>query len=61
MALSMQKRCLVFKEVYLVNHLRDILDYSCKWLVFKYSYAKAPKLPLVSLLLFIWIVQMHLY
>ena len=38
------KRFLVFNEVYLVNYLRDILDYSCKWLVFKYSYrCKGPK------------------
>ena len=33
MARPMQKRCSVFNEVYIVNHLRDILDYSCKWLV----------------------------
>ena len=38
MALPMQTRFSVFNEVYLVNHMRDILDYSCKWLVFKYSY-----------------------
>ena len=38
MALPMQKRFLMFNEVYLVNHLLDILVYSCKWLVFKYSY-----------------------
>ena len=44
MALPMQKRFSVFNEVYLVNHLRDILDYSCKWLVFKYSFrCKGPK------------------
>ena len=40
----MQKRFFVFNEVYIVNHLRDILDYSCKWLVFKYSYrCKGPQ------------------
>ena len=34
----------VFNEGYLVNHLRDILDYSCRWLVFKYSYrCKGPQ------------------
>ena len=38
MALPMQKRFSMFNDVYLVNHLRDSLDYSCKWLVFKYSY-----------------------
>ena len=26
MVLPMQKRCSVFNEVYLVNHLRDMLD-----------------------------------
>ena len=44
MALSMQKRFSMFNEVYLVNHLRDILDYSCKCLLFKYSYrCKGPQ------------------
>ena len=34
----------MFNEVYLVNHLCDIFYYSCKWLVFKYSYrCKGPK------------------
>ena len=38
MVQRMQKIFSVFNEVYLINHLHDILDYSCKWLVFKYSY-----------------------
>ena len=38
MVLPREKRFSVFNEVYLDNYLRDIFDYSCKWLVFKYSY-----------------------
>ena len=51
MALPMQKRFSVFNEVYLLNHMHGILDCSCKWLVFKYSYrCKVPlfSLPLIS-------------
>ena len=34
----------LFKKVYLVNNLHDILEYSCKWLLFKYSYrCKGPQ------------------
>ena len=36
--LPTQKKFSVFNKVYLVNHLRDILDCSYKWLVFKYCY-----------------------
>ena len=44
MALPMKKTFWVFNEVYLVNHLHDILYYSCKLLVFKYFYrCKGPK------------------
>ena len=32
------KKISLFKKVYLVNHLHDILEYSCKWLLFKYSF-----------------------
>ena len=43
-ALPIQNRFSMFNDVYLINHLRDILDYSCKWLVFKYSYrCKGPQ------------------
>ena len=44
MALPRQKRFSVFNKIHLVNHMHDILDYSCKRLVFKYSYrCKGPK------------------
>ena len=44
MVLPIQKRSSMFNEVYIVNHFCDILDHSCKWLVFKYSYrCKGPK------------------
>ena len=34
----------MFNEVYLVNHLLDMFNYSCKWLVFEYSYKlKSPQ------------------
>ena len=40
----MQNRFSMFNEAYIVNHLRDILDYSCKLLVFNYSYwCKGPQ------------------
>ena len=44
MALPIQTRFSVFNKVYLVNHLCGVVDYSCKWLVFKYSYrCKGPQ------------------
>ena len=52
MALPMQNRLSVFKKVYLANHLRDILDYSFKLLVFNTLIgAKVPKMPLIEHLL----------
>ena len=34
MARPMKLRCCVFNKVFLVNHWRDILNCSCKWLRF---------------------------
>ena len=75
MALPMQKRFLVFNEVYLVNHLCDILDCGYKWLVFKYSCRcrghtnafgftltyKHPHLPAVVLTPMIKVCQLAVY
>ena len=72
MALPMQESLSVSNEVYLGNHLCDILDYSCKLLVFKYSYrCKGPQnafgftLSIITWLpaiknIYILYVQMHI-
>ena len=58
MALPMQKRFSVFNEVYLINHLHDILDYSYKWLVYKNYYrCKGPQKAVGFTLTIIYLVK----